>query len=160
MKKTVNKIAAILLIWAGGFYSCAEENNEYDDGIIPCNGIHKNDSIMELKNLTIKLYFLISYTGHAPTVSILPDNSIVYREGIVILNYTNSEGIAVQCYICNFPDYAIKWNPKNKDSDGFGDAHIEGKMDIIINGKVYIDSESEETISGTLELTSLKRKES
>jgi hypothetical protein len=160
MKKMILKTTATLLILAGGSFSCGKENNEYLDGIIPCNTTHKNNNTMEIKNLETNLYFLIRYPGIAPDVVLMPNDGIGYRLGSGILNYINSERIRVHCSICNFPDYAVKWNPKNENGELLGDALIEGKIDIIISGKVYIDSESEEAIVGTLELTSLKRKES
>ncbi|MDR0712411.1 MAG: hypothetical protein LBF67_08750 [Prevotellaceae bacterium] len=158
MRYTAYLLAAGIL----AFCCCGKDDAIQDTVLPPCDPRLMQQNIMEIKDMETKLYFLIRWPyGDAPAVVIMPDG-IGYRQGFGGLNYTDSEGKKISCSICNFPDYALKWNPKNELGEPLGDAMIEGEISVIISGKIYIDKiytyASEERVEGTLELTSLKRK--
>jgi hypothetical protein len=157
MKKIILQTTAILLLATGGFSSCGKEKESME--ISSCQGTNlDSDSILMLENLQTKLYFLTTYPGIAPQVLLNPSDGISCRKGVnsAILNLTNYKGRSLHCPVCNFPDFVLSWNPQN-GTDRIGSSMIEGKLDVIINGKVYISFEDENTILGTLELIAIKK---
>jgi hypothetical protein len=151
----------LIIIWlfsVVGTGGCRENSSDKDEDITPCNNITRSEKVIEIKDLQTALYFITSYPQDAIKPSV-PFN----QEGIVYNLSTNtarfsidSEGQINIYAICNFPVYAINWNPKNWTGQNY-DIIVEGKVDIIVNGTIHLDSESAKENS-ILVLTSLKKK--
>jgi hypothetical protein len=148
--------AGILLMLMTGLSACKKEKESIEIPFCEVTNLNYRD-IVKIENLQTNLYFLIPYPGLAPQVIIDPEG-ISYWKSVnsTILNLTNYEGRSLHCSICNLPNYVLDWNTKD-EKDRIGDSMIEGKLDVTISGKVYVSAEVENIISGTLELTTIKK---
>jgi hypothetical protein len=158
MRKIGLFILSMLLLIGAGANGCDKDSpEENSDKITPCDDLDLQDKkVIEIKDLQTKLYFLRNYAPGViiPYAEIFPSEGIGYRGRIGVFKYPNLEGKSISCDICNFPDYAVNWNQKDKTED----ASVEDKFDIVVNGKIHISVEWENYIRGTLVLTSLKKK--
>lgn len=124
MKRIILKTAAVLLILAGGFASCGnKENNEEKNEAqemqgnvpyMPCDCGGKEVTGIELPKEALLV---------ADSVSDRKDGVAYYA---VFNSHKSSESERIIVNICNFPDFAKKW-------DGI---FLQGR-EVYLSGKLY-----------------------
>lgn len=166
MKSSNIFIILFLYLIFAGIMSCdkndaIEEPTEpaVEEPIKPVDSIYiefKNldSGIIEVKEYPSTLFFVEKDpagmpVGYPPGVNYMPES------GEAWFMYEDSREICIYATICNFPDYAKEWNT-NK-SEGY----VTDEYDVIITGIIHVKSQqTKETIFGTFELTSLKKRAS
>ncbi|GEM_PF-3776258 len=127
--------------------------------LVPCNYDPEDREVIEIKDFRTKLYYQVPWPEGVvhPGCADNP-NGIVCNMFTPVYDFyepSASGGNYIKISFCNFPEYVQNWNQKNKELNVRKCICIEGEIDVLVSGKLYVSYKSESELYGEMELTSL-----
>ncbi|GHT24579.1 hypothetical protein FACS189430_09720 [Bacteroidia bacterium] len=144
------------LVLAGVGTSGCDNNSSDKNETVVCNDIESGE-IIEIKNLETKLYFISEYPDDAfHVMAVFDKDGLRYN----LSNKTAGlfKGFTNNYTVCNFPDYAVGWNPKYWNGQSYS-VIVEGEVDVVISGKYHIFSKTEGERQNILVINNIIKKE-
>lgn len=161
LKKSFFIILSTLLIFLGGCDDDDEKPEPLPEILVPCDYDPGNKEVIEIKDFQTKLYYQVSWPeGVIHPGCADPPNGITCNMFPAMYYFQDPSQSSIpytEITFCNFPEYVNNWNPRNKKTVGKNCILVEGEVDIILSGKLYVTQQSDTYLSGDFELTSLKR---